>query len=501
MLLTKNSPYIGQPKQITLPLNRCQLATLYRCIELENSDGAAVGFFADLPGFGKTAVLISLIIADKLINKENQTIVVLPQNLLEQWDNEIKKFSGDYLSVKIFNNYSDIVDLNSPEWRHNFQSYDVILTTTMYLQMFQSTLSQHNIPIFRIIYDEIDTSKSLFKNIQIKKKMKSEQKTGIYQNVKENNTISFVWYVSASMKNLIGKDGYLEIGELRLSTTELDQKTVKCDPEFIKECSFSLPEITKQDIFTETVNDKYSSLLSIEQLDNINSLSFNKIQAEYTTVRANDETQIIPMILKDYVDHLADTTKQIADINKRIEQRRLSFDAIKNDLSQLISSEKFYTALVNKFYQVHGVSNYDDFITEYKNYASGNFYTKQKALDKFFDGLKDTDKVIFFSDHTQGLNYVQKVLQEKGIKTDTLGRGNVSEINFALHNYKNGDTTVLFIDSSRDGCGMNLENSTHIVFLHRTNDTLYEQMLGRAQRRGRKGSLQVVTFLNKNEVL
>lgn len=502
MLLTKNSPYIGQPKQILLPLNRCQLATLYRSIEIENSDGVPIGFFSDPPGFGKTAVMISLIVADKMINKDHQTIIVLPQNLLEQWHNEVKKFSGDYLTVKVFNDYSDIADLNSSEWRDNFQTYDVILTTTLYLQMFQSTLSQHNIPVYRIIYDEIDTSKSLFKNMQIKKRMKAEQKSGVYENVKEKDMSSFVWYVSASMKNLINKDGTFEIGELKLTLQELDQRTVKCNPEFTKECSFSLPEITKKDIYTESVNDKYSALLSIEQLDNINSLSFNKIKAEYTSARANDEKDIIPMILKDYLDHLIDTTKQIEDINKRIEQRRLSFETIKGDLGALVSSEKFYKALISKFYQIDNVETYDQFLKTYKTHISRNIYTKQDALNDFFDGLDtEKDKVIFFSDHTQGLNFVQKILEEKKIKTDTLGRGNVSEINHALHKYKNEDTTVLFIDSSRDGCGMNLENSTHIVFLHRTNDTLYEQMLGRAQRRGRKGSLKVVTFLNKNEIL
>ena len=50
------------------------------------------------------------------------------------------------------------------------------------------------------------------------------------------------------------------------------------------------------------------------------------------------------------------------------------------------------------------------------------------------------------------------------------------------------------------GCGLNLENTTHLLFTHATNPLLVEQIVGRAQRFGRKCRLHIVGIFNKNEL-
>jgi hypothetical protein len=57
------------------------------------------------------------------------------------------------------------------------------------------------------------------------------------------------------------------------------------------------------------------------------------------------------------------------------------------------------------------------------------------------------------------------------------------------------------IDSSNHGAGMNLENTDILIFLHRTDETLYDQVIGRAQRPGRVGQLKIINLYNNNEII
>ena len=46
---------------------------------------------------------------------------------------------------------------------------------------------------------------------------------------------------------------------------------------------------------------------------------------------------------------------------------------------------------------------------------------------------------------------------------------------------------------------MNLENSTHIIFVHKMNKKMKNQVIGRAQRMGRKGALHIIFLEYENE--
>ena len=55
------------------------------------------------------------------------------------------------------------------------------------------------------------------------------------------------------------------------------------------------------------------------------------------------------------------------------------------------------------------------------------------------------------------------------------------------------------MNSNLFGCGLNLENSTDILFLHKTGHELQTQIIGRAQRPGRKNKLNVWFLMHENE--
>ena len=55
------------------------------------------------------------------------------------------------------------------------------------------------------------------------------------------------------------------------------------------------------------------------------------------------------------------------------------------------------------------------------------------------------------------------------------------------------------MNSNLFGCGLNLQITTDILFLHKTEHELQSQIIGRAQRPGRKNKLAVWFLMHENE--
>ena len=108
-------------------------------------------------------------------------------------------------------------------------------------------------------------------------------------------------------------------------------------------------------------------------------------------------------------------------------------------------------------------------------------------------------KVIIFSDYSKIFNTITTLLNENGMRYVELDGGNVKALDKILNEYKAGGARVLMLNSAFYGCGMNLENTTDIIFFHKTDRIMYEQVIGRAQRPGRTGRLAVHNLLYLNE--
>jgi hypothetical protein len=110
-----------------------------------------------------------------------------------------------------------------------------------------------------------------------------------------------------------------------------------------------------------------------------------------------------------------------------------------------------------------------------------------------------TSKWLIFNDNGNVLVKYQDILLRHGIKAVMLDGGNHALIDRTLRNYKEGDVQVLLLNSMIEGAGMNLENTTHLLFMHKTEEKFIEQVMGRAQRYGRKESLNIIILTNKHE--
>ena len=93
----------------------------------------------------------------------------------------------------------------------------------------------------------------------------------------------------------------------------------------------------------------------------------------------------------------------------------------------------------------------------------------------------------------------QELLLKRDVKAVMLDGGNQKLIEKTLKDYKEGDVQVLLLNSMIEGAGMNLENTTYLLFMHKTEEKFIEQVMGRAQRFGRKEPLNVIMLFNKHE--
>ena len=118
---------------------------------------------------------------------------------------------------------------------------------------------------------------------------------------------------------------------------------------------------------------------------------------------------------------------------------------------------------------------------------------------EFINMMESNTKWLIFNDNGNVLVKYQELLQKREIKAVMLDGGNQKLIEKTLKDYKEGDVQVLLLNSMIEGAGMNLENTTHLLFMHKTEEKFIEQVMGRAQRYGRTAPLNVIQLFNKNE--
>jgi SNF2 family DNA or RNA helicase len=127
--------------------------------------------------------------------------------------------------------------------------------------------------------------------------------------------------------------------------------------------------------------------------------------------------------------------------------------------------------------------------------------TKYENMDKIFElnSKNEVKKYLIFTEYESTLNIkITSMLDKWGL---TYGRikGTTATITKQIENYKKGNTNVLLINSKFFGSGMNLENTSDIIIIHKMHGDIEMQAIGRAHRFGRVGNLRVWKLYYENE--
>lgn len=109
--------------------------------------------------------------------------------------------------------------------------------------------------------------------------------------------------------------------------------------------------------------------------------------------------------------------------------------------------------------------------------------------------IKEADsRFIIFSSYDESFDQIRKALAEAKINCLEIKGTKEVKAN-RLSKYKSGEERVIFLNSHYNGAGINLEMTTDIILYHEMNNDLKTQIIGRANRMGRKYDLYVHTLI------
>lgn len=139
-----------------------------------------------------------------------------------------------------------------------------------------------------------------------------------------------------------------------------------------------------------------------------------------------------------------------------------------------------------------------EIIDEDKPHESFDKMKNLKNVIKQISEQNPNNKVLIFSMNEGIFDKIQDMLSDMNRNFKML-KGTYMSINNTVEKYKNGDLNTLLVNPENYGSGLNLENTTDMIMLHKFDSEIEKQVIGRAQRYGRSTSLRVWYLLYENE--
>lgn len=523
------------PHQIESIKNMELLESTNRIIKNNVLWKTKIGINADATGYGKTLSMIGLIVRNKMewdvsekhlskcttnlcgelishtmIHKSDRlspTLIFVGPSVLRQWNDELKKTS---LSVCLLNAH---VDAN----KIDVEEYDVILTTTAFI--LELTRRYTGYTWKRFIFDEPSNIPLPF---------------GVHIDA------GFIWLITATpemIRHFCSKRKNILMKQISYHMHQLIPIiSVKNTEEAIQK-SFCMPKtnfiyhVCHNDMYkivNNLVDEKVqhlieagnmaeaiillggqstSNLIEAIQINNKNQLSQIEAKINYYTAINNAE-RIAESILKrdECVNKMNILKARIKDILK--DKCCVCFDDFKAPVVDPNCNNAFCAECIYNWVKAkktcplcrHSLelSNLIVLKTEEKKEEEikvERLPTKEEKILELISVSKPNSKFIIYSDEKTSFEIIKRFLILNNIDYFEL-KGNTNVRYKKVQKYKTGNTPyVAFLNSIKDCSGVNLQETTDIIFYHSVNDNLRTQIIGRANRIGRKIELNVHELL------
>lgn len=146
------------------------------------------------------------------------------------------------------------------------------------------------------------------------------------------------------------------------------------------------------------------------------------------------------------------------------------------------------------------ISNESENENKAKNIEKSKKYDLKDKMDVLIDLIngKPNGSFMVFANYTETFSKIRTKLEEINIQYHIL-KGQASVVKNFIEDFKDKKVRVLMLNAEFFGAGMNLQMTTDLVMFHRFKPEMEEQIIGRAQRLGRKEALNVYYLLHDNE--
>lgn len=536
---------ITQPKNLNTNLYQHQLINIYRMEQFELTNIAQktndtviytkLGINADPTGYGKTLAMIGLIVRDQMkwelnepvenitqlyacnlikhvstsnLEKIQTNLILVPKSIIGQWK---KEFEHTSLKVKCIAGKRDVKDLN-------VKQYDVIIVVP----------SQYNQLVF-------NNEKYIWKRFIF------DEPSQIYVPSMRKVQAGFIWLVTATPNEIIRlhnqrRDSFIRgLFDLDRWTHNINRFSpiiIKNSLEFVQK-SFTMPKThhkyykcyqpilrTVRNVISGNIKrlieagdiEQALSLLGGKKTDNIVELlkkrkleELNEINARIHVHTLNNNEQLE----KEWNERKKRVELQLQELEEKFTKRlqgtcsiclsQLDNPVLEPNCQNIFCGECLLSWLQTKSScpLCRNTVHSNDLVCIKQNDKEKKIEHKPKIrkltkIEQVIDIInnKKNGKFIIFSSSDQTFVPAQNVLTDQNIVFKEL-KGRKETIEKIIDSYKTGDTQVIFLNSKHYGAGLNLQETTDIIIYHEMGDDMQTQIIGRANRIGRKEELYV----------
>ena len=512
-----------------------------------------IGIFGDMPGYGKTLSILSLIARDKMqwnadepfiedlienfgnfstyvfkrkisYTRLNCNLIIVPSSIVGQWEKEISKFNLTYTKITRNEHIHKLVHDDDVE------NYDIVLCSTTRYNEF--IIHFQNNAWKRFIYDE--------------------PVSAIIPSMKEVFA-GFSWYITATYNNLkyINKrKNYLSDVFCGMSQLVFDSILVKNNDDYVK-MSFEMPppivyhhECINPMIYNviqDVIGKNITEMLSAGDVQGaIRSLGGTKSNQNIVELVTENKKQELKeaeykvekhKIYKDrgntYMERFEKWEKRVDDLKRQIENLETRFKKILEEPCPICYEDLQNPTMVSCCQNIYCGKCLIDWLVNKPTCPMCRSQVDKKGLITIdqkkqvkisFEGLEEKDekeyieytekkskpdtildiiskneeegRFLIFSSYDQSFDIVKRALEQKHIEyLEIKGTQETRENN--LRKYISGEVNVILLNSKFNGAGINLQNTTDIIMYHSMPDHIERQVIGRANRIGRKKRLAI----------
>jgi hypothetical protein len=113
--------------------------------------------------------------------------------------------------------------------------------------------------------------------------------------------------------------------------------------------------------------------------------------------------------------------------------------------------------------------------------------------------IEPTKRILIFSEFEGNVSQLGDAFRNGG-RTDLYPlKGSIGHITNLIEQYNRGDIRSLFLNATYCGSGLNLEKTDVVIIMHKMSQDNMNQVVGRAQRLGRTGQLDIYCLYAENE--
>lgn len=550
--LNEESPPIPQPDKLNIVLMEHQKRAIFAMNKLE-SDGyidikkllfydneekdlrleTKIGILGDIVGSGKSLMVISLLLLDNKIHSrpfyyssnkyinvtslsdsheyKKVNLLVIPEHLSVQWADFFKFAPSIKIKVIKKDNVND-----------NFENIDVLIILA---SAFEKFITQYQTTMWnRIIIDEADS-------IKLKDHILLANFIWLVTGTPNGIAVSSLKYLKSIFGNNISwitdmitvknNNDYIQKA-LKLPTP--NRITIKClTPQELKIIEEFIPKPIAQMINAGNVEEAIKLLnCNVDTEDNI----FKVISTNIQNCIYNKQLELESEKKKKYPKNtLIIKNEKVAKIEKSIKTLNSRLNAVKEKIKQSgqicpvclgeIEGKRVIvdccatTFCLDCLVVTSGGKNNCPYCIQeigkksihvVSNTAKKSKTDEKEKLDVLLDIVNKNkkSKILVFANFSATFNKIKLVLECNKIKHDILS-GSEKNMTMAINLFKKRELQVLMLNAKNFGAGLNLQEATDIIIYHRFTKEIEEQVIGRAQRIGRKNKLNVYYLIHQNE--